>query len=261
MQEKKIVIVNEDIIPVEFGRYPMSSGVEYEIDPIACEKIGDILTLNTANKTNLVYAINECLAESLRNKTSITTNANDIEVLSTNYTILNDEYKDLESRVEIAKKISYEDIKNELESMNDEAKNDYYENTLGIAHLMYGSEMFVNYEKIDLLKKYKYDYWTYVYDELIGQFVYKQVVVNNPIDAEFNKILDKSVVVLVECSRLDDGSYEGWKTCYSTNGGFLLYSVGFKNKDDKECVTSYFDFSRYIEIPDNITGIICYVLE
>lgn len=49
----------DDVIGAELETTPATHGIEYEQDPIAMLKIGDITQLNTTNKSNLVNAVNE----------------------------------------------------------------------------------------------------------------------------------------------------------------------------------------------------------
>lgn len=63
MAEEKIVIINEDVIPVDFSKTPSGEGVNYELDPKAFKKIGATFKLKTTDKETLVGAINENSAE------------------------------------------------------------------------------------------------------------------------------------------------------------------------------------------------------
>ena len=49
----------DDVIEADAETTPATAGIEYEQDPIAMAKIGDITQLNTTAKQNLVSAINE----------------------------------------------------------------------------------------------------------------------------------------------------------------------------------------------------------
>lgn len=49
----------DDVIETDAETTPATAGIEYEQDPIAMAKIGDITQLNTTAKQNLVSAINE----------------------------------------------------------------------------------------------------------------------------------------------------------------------------------------------------------
>lgn len=49
----------DDVIGTDFETTPATHGIEYEQDPIAMAKIGDVTQLNTTAKNNLVSAINE----------------------------------------------------------------------------------------------------------------------------------------------------------------------------------------------------------
>lgn len=61
----------DDEVETEFTVTPATNGVEYEQDPVALAKIGDLTLLATTVKDSLVQAINEV-------KNGVTTNANDL---------------------------------------------------------------------------------------------------------------------------------------------------------------------------------------
>jgi hypothetical protein len=52
-------VVVDDEVETEILTTPATNGIEYEQDPVACAKIGDLTALSTSTKENLVQAINE----------------------------------------------------------------------------------------------------------------------------------------------------------------------------------------------------------
>lgn len=62
----------DDTVEGEASTTPATNGIEYEQDPVACAKIGDMAGLNTTAKQTLVQAINEV-------NTGRTTDRNDLD--------------------------------------------------------------------------------------------------------------------------------------------------------------------------------------
>lgn len=56
-QELEVAV--DDELETEVLTTPATKGVEYEQDPVACAKIGDMATLSTQNKDTIVKAVNE----------------------------------------------------------------------------------------------------------------------------------------------------------------------------------------------------------
>ena len=61
----------DDEVEAEFATTPATNGVEYEQDPVACAKIGDLTLLATTVKDSLVQAINEVMQTTGTNATDI----------------------------------------------------------------------------------------------------------------------------------------------------------------------------------------------
>lgn len=61
----------DDEVETELATTPATNGVEYEQDPVACTKIGDLTALLTTAKETVVQAVNEV-------KNGVTTNTNDL---------------------------------------------------------------------------------------------------------------------------------------------------------------------------------------
>ena len=58
-QTSTLTVEIADTVESDVSTTPATSGIEYEQDPVACAKIGDMTTLATTNKDTLVKAINE----------------------------------------------------------------------------------------------------------------------------------------------------------------------------------------------------------
>ena len=56
---QEIEVEVDDELETELATVPATNGIEYEQDPVACAKIGDITTLTTTNKETVVKAVNE----------------------------------------------------------------------------------------------------------------------------------------------------------------------------------------------------------
>ena len=63
--------VDDEVETELLATTPATNGVEYEQDPVACAKIGDLTALATMNKETIVQAVNEV-------KNGVTNNANDL---------------------------------------------------------------------------------------------------------------------------------------------------------------------------------------
>ncbi len=70
----------DDELETELATVPATNGVEYEQDPVACNKIGDMATLTTTNKDTLVKAINEVEKDinEINNGTKVVPKATDV---------------------------------------------------------------------------------------------------------------------------------------------------------------------------------------
>lgn len=66
-QEYDVEVADE--VETEFQTTPATVGVEYELDPVATEMIGDLSKLETETKTNLVNAINNVNTKAKNNAT------------------------------------------------------------------------------------------------------------------------------------------------------------------------------------------------
>lgn len=66
-----IEVAITDLLEAEVLTTPATAGIEYEQDPVANAKIGDLTALNTASKETLVNAINELVKEIQDLKTRI----------------------------------------------------------------------------------------------------------------------------------------------------------------------------------------------
>lgn len=72
------VIQSVDELEAELETTPATNGIEYETDPIANAKIGDMTELNTTNKQTLVDAINESNTTAETAKLNALQNTNEI---------------------------------------------------------------------------------------------------------------------------------------------------------------------------------------
>ena len=61
----------DDELETELATTPATDGIEYEQDPVACAKIGDLSSLTTNQKGTVVGAVNEVKTEADQNKTNI----------------------------------------------------------------------------------------------------------------------------------------------------------------------------------------------
>lgn len=62
----------EDTVESELSTTAPTSGIEYEQDPVACAKIGDLTKLNTTAKETIVKAINEAVAKNTATQGQVT---------------------------------------------------------------------------------------------------------------------------------------------------------------------------------------------
>ena len=62
----------DSTIESELSNTPTTSGIEYEQDPVACGKIGDMTKLNTTAKDSIVKAINETAAKNANTQEQVT---------------------------------------------------------------------------------------------------------------------------------------------------------------------------------------------
>lgn len=60
-----------DVIESEVTTSPATSGIEYEQDPVACAKIGDLTQLTTTAKETIVKAINEAVTKNTATQTQV----------------------------------------------------------------------------------------------------------------------------------------------------------------------------------------------
>lgn len=61
-----------DVIESEVQTTPPTSGIEYEQDPVACAKIGNLTELNTTQKGTVVGAVNEVVAKNTATQGQVT---------------------------------------------------------------------------------------------------------------------------------------------------------------------------------------------